>query len=80
LKLRNRGGNEVSRVGFGFESGGLGQFDFLEEIISGRVRSIYRSLIDFDWIKDHLISGRIRSGSDSDQIGIGFGSDRISLI
>jgi hypothetical protein len=68
LKLRNRGGNEASRVGFGFESGGLGQFDFLEEIRSGRVRSIYRSLIYFDWIKGHLISGQIRLGSDSNQI------------
>jgi hypothetical protein len=45
------------------------------------------SLIDFDWIKDHLISGRVRSGrvrvgSDQfdflkklDRIGFGSGSD-----
>jgi uncharacterized spore protein YtfJ len=63
----------IRRVGFGFGSDGSGQFDFLEEIGSGlfgsgsgRVVSIYmlcffRSLIDFDWIKDHLISGRIGS-------------------
>jgi hypothetical protein len=55
----------------GFGSDGSGQFDFLEEIGSGqgRVGSIYmlcffRSLIDFDWIKGHLISGRVRVKSD----------------
>jgi hypothetical protein len=67
--ILDRGGNRASRVGFG--SDGSGQFDFLEEIGSrqDRVGSIYilclfRSLIDFDWIEDHLISGRIRSGSN----------------
>jgi hypothetical protein len=40
----------------------------------------FRSLIDFDWIKGHLISGqvgsgRIRVGSDR----VGFGSDRIRV-
>jgi hypothetical protein len=66
---RARGGNRADRVGFGFGSGGSGQFDFLEEIGSGRVRSgsvwvgsiymlcFFRSLIDFDWIESHLISG-----------------------
>jgi hypothetical protein len=56
-------------VAIGFRSGGSGQFDLLEEIgsESGRVGSIYmlyffRSLIDFDWIKGHLISGRVESG------------------
>jgi hypothetical protein len=46
-----RGGNRTGRFGFGF---GSGQFDFLEEIGSGRIKvgSIYmfcffRSLIDF---------------------------------
>jgi hypothetical protein len=63
------------RFGFRFGSDGSSQFNFLEEIGSGRVRfgSIYmlcffRSLIDFDWIKNHLISGRV-----------GFESGRISL-
>jgi hypothetical protein len=72
-----RGGNRTGQVGFGF---GSGQFDLLEEIGSGRVRSgsgrvgsiyilyFFRSLIDFDWIKSHLILGRV-----------GFGSGRICL-
>jgi hypothetical protein len=62
-----RGGNRADQVGLD----GSGQFDFLEEIGSGQgqVGSIYmlcffRSLIDFDWIKDHLISGRVRIGLD----------------
>jgi hypothetical protein len=57
-----RGGNRAGQVGFG--SNGSGQFDFLEEIRLGRVGSIYilcffRSLIDSDWIKGHLISGQV---------------------
>jgi hypothetical protein len=71
-----RGGNRAGRVGFGFGSDGSGQFDFLEEIRSGRVGSVsgrvgliymlcfFRSLINFDWIEDHLISGRVRVRSD----------------
>jgi predicted ThiF/HesA family dinucleotide-utilizing enzyme len=78
--------NRAGRVGFGFGfgSGRLGQFDFLEEIGSGqgRVGSIYmlcffRSLIDFDWIKGHLISGRIGPGQFDflKKLGrVGFGS------
>jgi hypothetical protein len=67
--MRDRGDNRAGRVGFGFRSGGSGQFDLLEEIWSGRVGSIYMlcffiSLIDFDWIEGHLISGRVRSDSD----------------
>jgi hypothetical protein len=40
---------------------GSGQFDLLEEIRMGRVNlyvDFFRSLIDFDWIEGHLISGR----------------------
>jgi hypothetical protein len=64
-----RGGNRAGRVGFGFGSGRSGQFDFLEKIGSGRIGSIYmlcffRSLIDFDWIESHLISGRVEFGSE----------------
>jgi hypothetical protein len=57
----------IERVGFGFGSDGSGRFDFLEEIRSGRVGSIYmlcfffRFLIDFNWIEEHLISDRIGS-------------------
>jgi hypothetical protein len=74
----SRGGNRAGRDRFGFGSDGSGQFDFLEEIGSGQGRvgseSIYmlcffRSLIDFDWIKDHLISDRV-----------GFGSGRVGRI
>jgi hypothetical protein len=40
----------------------------------------FRSLIDFDWIKDHLISGRVGSGQFDflkklDRVGFGSGSD-----
>jgi hypothetical protein len=66
----------IGRVGSG---SGSGQFDFLEEIGLDRVGSgsgrvnlyvvfFFRSLIDFDWIKGHLISGRVE-----------FGLDRVSL-
>jgi hypothetical protein len=84
-----------TRVGFAFGSNGSGQFDFLKEIRSGRVRSIYmlcffKSLINFDWIKCHLFSGRVGSGQVllglsqvsliffkiSDQIEFGFGRVR----
>jgi hypothetical protein len=34
----NKGDNQAGRVGFEFESDGSDQFDFLEEIGSGRVR------------------------------------------
>jgi hypothetical protein len=34
------GGNQAGRVGFGFGSDGSDQFDFLEEIGSGRVESV----------------------------------------
>jgi hypothetical protein len=34
-----RDGNRAGRVGFGFRLDGSGQFDFLEEIGLGRVRS-----------------------------------------
>jgi hypothetical protein len=59
---------------------GSGQFDFLEEIRSGWVGSIYmlcffRSLIDFDWIEGHLISDRV--GSSRVRVGsYPDGSDR----
>jgi hypothetical protein len=55
----------IGQVGFGFRSDGSGQFDFLKEIRSGRVNLhviFFRSLIDFDWIEGHLISGRVGSG------------------
>jgi hypothetical protein len=64
----------IGRVELGFGSGRSGQFDFLEEIGLGRVGSgsdrigsiymlcFFRSLIDFDWIEYHLISGRVGSG------------------
>jgi hypothetical protein len=77
----SRGGNRVEQVGFGFGSGRSGQFDLLEEIRSGRVRSrsgrigsiyilyFFRSLIDFDLIKSNLISGRVGSGLDRVWIG-----------
>jgi hypothetical protein len=67
---------EIGRVGFGF---GSDQFDFLEEnrVGSGQfICCFFRSLIDFDWIECHLISGpvsltflknRIGSGSDPDE-------------
>jgi hypothetical protein len=89
-----RGGNRAGRIGFGFESDGSDQFDFLEEIGSDRVGSIYMlclfiSLLDFDWIKGHLISGRVGSGRvqiGSDQFDffkkldrIGSDSDRIQI-
>jgi hypothetical protein len=71
----------IGQVGFGFESGGSGQFDFLEEIRSesGRIGSIYMfyffsSLIDFDCIESHLISDRIGSGQ------VEFGSGRVRSI
>jgi hypothetical protein len=80
----SRGGNRTGRVGFGFRSDGSGRFDFLEEIGSGRIRSIYMlcffiSLIDFDWIKCHLISGWVESGQfdflkKMGRVGFGFGS------
>jgi hypothetical protein len=74
------GSGRTGRVSLTFskKSGwvGLGQ---------GRVGSIYmlcffRSLIDFDWIKSHLISGRVGSGQFDflkklDRIGFGSGSD-----
>jgi hypothetical protein len=62
-----------ARIKVAFGRGGSDQFDFLEEIGSDRVGSIYMLcffsfLIDFDLIEGHLIS---------DQVG--FGSNRISL-
>jgi hypothetical protein len=60
----------VDQIRFGFGSGGSSRV----ESGSDRVGSIYilyffRSLIDFDWIENHLIlsrfgSGRIQKGSD----------------
>jgi hypothetical protein len=84
-----RSGNRTGRVGFGFESGGSGQFDLLEKIGSGRVGSgsgrigsiymlcFFILLIDFDWIEGHLISGRVGFGSD--QVSLTFLKNRISL-
>jgi hypothetical protein len=54
---------------------------------SGRVWLIYmlcffRSLIDFDWIEGHLISGRVKSGRvriGSDQLNLFKKSDRIGF-
>jgi hypothetical protein len=66
------GGNRTSRVRFRFESDGSDQFDFLKKIRSDRIESIYmcffRSLINFNWIKDHLILDRI--GSDQIRIDL----------
>jgi hypothetical protein len=78
----NRGGNRAGRVGFGLS--GSGQFDLLEE---NRVGSIYilcffRSLVDFDWIEGHLISGRVGSNRvrvGSDQFDFFKKSDRIEF-
>jgi hypothetical protein len=48
-----RGGNRAGQVRFGFRSDGSDEFDFLEEIGSGRIELIYIlcffiSLIDFN--------------------------------
>jgi hypothetical protein len=61
-----RGDNRAGRIGFGFGSCRSSQFDLLEEIGSGQVELIYmlcfffKSLIDFDWIEDHLISDQVK--------------------
>jgi hypothetical protein len=63
----------IGQVGFGFGSDRSGQFDLLEQIGSDWVGSgsgqftcyiFFRSLINFDWIEGHLISGQVRSGLD----------------
>jgi hypothetical protein len=75
--VSSRGGNRAGQVGFGFGSAGSGQ----GRVGPGRVGSIYmlcffRSLIDFDWIKGHLISDRVEFGSGSGPGGF-LGSDRV---
>jgi hypothetical protein len=89
LLVVHRGGNWSGRVGFGFESDGSDQFDFLEEIGSGRVGSesgrvgsiymlcFFRFLIDFDLIEGHLISGRVLF--ESDQFDFFKKSDRVGF-
>jgi hypothetical protein len=61
-----RGGNRLGRVGFGFGSDGSGQFDFLEEIGSGRVESgrVRIGSDQFDFLKK---SDRI--GFESGRVG-----------
>jgi hypothetical protein len=47
------GGNRAGRVGFGFGSDWVGSIYMMY---------FFRSLIYFDWIEGHLISGRVGLG------------------
>jgi hypothetical protein len=68
----------IGQVGSGSGSDRAGRVSLTFWKKSGRIGSIYmlyffRSLIDFDWIGGHLISGRVGSGSD--RVRVGSGSD-----
>jgi hypothetical protein len=60
-------GRVGSRSSSGSDRVGVVSLTFLKKssrvtIGSGRVNFFFKSSIDFDWIKDHLISGRVESG------------------